>query len=65
MQTGGFDPLRDEALDYTARLARADVAVELHHIPGAWHFFEAFAPRSKLAQTTTATWLQALRDALA
>ena len=65
VHTGGLDPLRAEALEYTARLARADVAVELHHISGAWHFFEAFAPRSKLAQTTTATWLQALRDALA
>lgn len=65
VQTCGLDPLRDEALDYAGRLARADVAVEVHHVPGAWHFFEAFAPGSRLAATTTERWLRALQLALA
>src|SRR5207302_6838484 len=44
IQTCGLDPLRDEALDYARRLIEADVPVELKDVPGAWHFFEAFAP---------------------
>jgi acetyl esterase/lipase len=60
----GLDPLRDEGLDYAARLAQADVPVTLHHVPGAWHFFEAYAPDTDLARATTTHWLAALRDAL-
>jgi acetyl esterase/lipase len=63
--TCGLDPLRDEGLDYAVRLARADVPVTVHHVPGAWHLFEAHAPGSDLARATTAHWLSALRDALA
>jgi acetyl esterase len=62
--TCGLDPLRDEGLDYALRLAQADVPVTLHHVPGAWHFFEAYAPDTDLARATTAHWLAALRDAL-
>lgn len=63
--TCGLDPLRDDGLDYSARLAQADVPVTLRHVPGAWHFFEAYAPDTDLARSTTAHWLAALRDALA
>ncbi|GAA4625263.1 alpha/beta hydrolase [Actinoallomurus vinaceus] len=62
--TCGMDPLRDEGVDYARRLIEADVPVELHHVPGAWHFFEAFAPESAIATATTAHWLRALRTAL-
>jgi acetyl esterase/lipase len=62
--TCGLDPLRDEGLDYARRLACSGVPVELHHVPGAWHFFEAYAPHAELAQTTTRHWMRALRDAL-
>ncbi|MEV5754135.1 alpha/beta hydrolase [Actinoallomurus sp. NPDC052308] len=62
--TCGLDPLRDEGVDYARRLIEADVPVELHHVPGAWHFFEAFAPESAVARSTTAHWLRALRAAL-
>jgi acetyl esterase/lipase len=62
--TCGLDPLRDEGLDYALRLARADVPVEVKHVPGAWHFFEAFAPHARLAGETTAHWINALRTAL-
>ncbi|MCO6005804.1 alpha/beta hydrolase fold domain-containing protein [Actinoallomurus purpureus] len=62
--TCGMDPLRDEGVDYARRLIEADVPVELHHVPGAWHFFEGFAPESAIAEATTAHWLRALRTAL-
>lgn len=35
----GFDPLRDEALDYAERLRQAGVAVELRDFPGQVHGF--------------------------
>jgi acetyl esterase/lipase len=62
--TCGLDPLCDEGLDYALRLARSGVPLELHHVPGAWHFFEAHAPHTELAQSTTQHWMRALRDAL-
>ncbi|MFF2811385.1 alpha/beta hydrolase [Streptomyces sp. NPDC058000] len=63
--TCGLDPLRDEGLDYARRLAEADVPVETKDVPGAWHFFEAYAPGTELARRATAHWLAALRNALA
>jgi acetyl esterase/lipase len=62
--TCGLDPLRDDGHDYALRLMGADVPVELKDVPGAWHFFEAFAPHTALARETTAHWLAALRAAL-
>jgi acetyl esterase len=41
------------------------VPVTLHHVSGAWHSFEAYAPDTDLARATTTHWLAALRDALA
>lgn len=37
---GSVDILIDEALDYTARLIRAGVSVELHVYPGVYHAFD-------------------------
>ncbi|MFD8547909.1 alpha/beta hydrolase [Streptomyces sp. NPDC059649] len=62
--TCGLDPLRDEGLEYARRLTEADVPVEVKDVPGAWHFFEAYAPESGLARRTTDHWLTALRTAL-
>jgi acetyl esterase len=62
--TCGLDPLRDEGLDYAHRLIAADVPVEVKDVPGAWHFFEAFAPQSELARRTTAHWTAAVRAAV-
>ncbi|UZJ32227.1 alpha/beta hydrolase [Streptomyces endophytica] len=62
--TCGLDPLRDEGLEYARRLMEADVPVEVKDVPGAWHFFEAYAPESDLARRTTDHWLTALRAAL-
>jgi acetyl esterase/lipase len=62
--TCGLDPLRDQGLDYARRLMAADVPVEVRDVPGAWHFFETYAPGAELARRTTARWLAALRDGL-
>ncbi|HKS46902.1 MAG TPA: alpha/beta hydrolase [Amycolatopsis sp.] len=63
VMTCGLDPLRDEGQDYALRLMRANVPVELKDVPGAWHFFEGFAPHAALTRETTAHWLHALRTA--
>lgn len=39
ISVGALDLLLDESLEYTRRLARAGVPVELHVIPGAYHGF--------------------------
>ncbi|GBE63789.1 alpha/beta hydrolase [Mycobacterium sp. MFM001] len=44
------DPLRDEALDYAARLLRAGVATELHVFPGTCHGFDSLLPDWDVAQ---------------
>jgi len=48
---GSLDLFLDETLEYTRRLSRAGVPVELHVIPGAYHGFgiAADAPQSKQA----------------
>lgn len=48
---GALDLFLDESLEYTRRLARAGVPVELHVIPGAYHGsgMVTDAPQSKLA----------------
>jgi acetyl esterase len=40
--TAGFDPIRDDGLDYAARLREAGVAVELLHYAGQFHGFLNF-----------------------
>jgi acetyl esterase len=40
--TAGFDPIRDDGLDYAARLRAADVPVQLLHYKGQFHGFLNF-----------------------
>jgi acetyl esterase len=40
--SAGFDPIRDDGLDYAARLRAADVPVELLHYSGQFHGFLNF-----------------------
>ena len=40
--TAGFDPIRDDGLDYAARLRAADVPVQLLHYQGQFHGFLNF-----------------------
>ncbi|MEO6716987.1 MAG: alpha/beta hydrolase [Novosphingobium sp.] len=60
---GALDLFLDESLEYTRRLARAGVPVELHVIPGAFHGSGLMqeAPQSRLANELR---LQALARAL-
>ncbi|MFG3157845.1 alpha/beta hydrolase [Streptomyces sp. NPDC048219] len=50
LMTVEFDPLRDEGLAFGRRLLDAEVSVQLHHIPGAFHGFDAAAPQSAIAR---------------
>ncbi|WP_448680862.1 alpha/beta hydrolase [Pseudomonas nicosulfuronedens] len=40
--SAGFDPIRDDGLDYASRLRGAGVAVQLLHYPGQFHGFLNF-----------------------
>lgn len=40
--TAGFDPLRDEALEYAHKLAKSGVPVQVLHYPGQFHGFLSF-----------------------
>ncbi|MFH0516157.1 alpha/beta hydrolase [Streptomyces sp. M41] len=46
LMTIEFDPLRDEGLDFGRRLLAAGVSVQVHHLPGTFHGFDAAAPQS-------------------
>jgi acetyl esterase/lipase len=56
---GTADCLRDEAIDYAARLCRAGVCTELHVYAGAVHGFDMFADCvvAKCAAHDSADWL--------
>lgn len=45
-----IDPLRDEALDYAARLLRAGVATELHVFAGTCHGFDSLLPAWEVSE---------------
>jgi acetyl esterase/lipase len=56
---GTVDCLRDEAIDYAARLCRAGVSTELHVYAGAVHGFDMFADCAvaKCAARDSVDWL--------
>ena len=45
-----LDILRDEGIQYAARVANAGIPVELHVYPNVPHGFELFAPETSMAQ---------------
>jgi acetyl esterase/lipase len=59
VSVGTADCLRDEAIDFTARLCRADVSTELHLYAGAVHGFDMFADCAvvRCATRESADWL--------
>jgi acetyl esterase/lipase len=59
-----LDPLRDEALDYAARLMTAGVATELHLFPGTCHGFDSLLPEWETSQRLFDVQGAALRRAL-
>jgi len=56
---GTADCLRDEAIDFAARLCRADVSTELHVYAGAVHGFDMFTDCAvvRCAARDSADWL--------
>lgn len=62
LDVGDLDIFLDEDLTYVARLAAADVPVELHVYPGAPHAFELYAPTAELAERARADRMRALRS---
>lgn len=51
MDVGEMDMFRDEDLQFAQRLLEADVRVEFHIWPGAYHASEIFAADAELSQT--------------
>jgi acetyl esterase/lipase len=63
LMTAEFDPLRDEGIEYAARLLQAGVPTELHSFPGAFHGFDVMGAAA-ISQTAVREQLLALRRAL-
>jgi acetyl esterase len=61
---GDLELARDEVLDYAARLARAEVPVELHLYPGATHGFDVTVPTAAVSRASRAAQTDALVRAL-
>lgn len=61
--TAGFDPLRDEGMQYVARLADAGVTTSHVHFPGQIHGFFSFPHFLAEARSAQAVAAQALIDA--
>jgi acetyl esterase len=48
--TAGYDPLRDEAIEYASRLLHNGVPVELHQVAGAYHGFDSVVPDAEISR---------------
>lgn len=60
-----LDPLRDEAIEYAARVMSAGIAVELHVFPGTCHGFDSLVPAADVSRRLFAMQADALRRAFA
>jgi acetyl esterase/lipase len=65
IDVGDQDMFMDEDLEFAGRLKDAQVPVELHVYPGAYHASEVFAPTAELSQQIWAARVAALKTALA
>ena len=61
---GSHEVFLDEDVEYALRLARADIPVELHVYPRAFHGWDALAPTAAISQRFAADRDQALKRAL-
>jgi acetyl esterase/lipase len=57
-----LDMLRDEAVEFAARLYEAEVATELHVIPGTFHAFDAMVPNADISVRFQGEIIQVLRE---
>lgn len=64
VEVGEIDALRDEAIEFAARLLTDGVPTELRVYPGAYHSSEVFAPDADLSGRMIANRVAALRRAL-
>ncbi|HET9396535.1 MAG TPA: alpha/beta hydrolase fold domain-containing protein, partial [Nitrospiraceae bacterium] len=60
---GTLDILHDEAVAYARRLTAAGVPCHLEVVPGAFHGFDAVAPKTTVAQSFIASQVAFLRRA--
>ena len=60
---GELHPLRDETIEYVARLSHAGVPVEFHLYPGCYHSSEASAVRTRIGDLVTDGVIDALARA--
>ncbi len=61
--TAGADPLRDEGIEYAARLKQVGVSVTTRHFPGQFHGFFTMGkllPQANVAAEEIGTWLKAM-----
>ena len=65
IDVGELDMFRDEDIEFAKRLAEANVQVEFHLWPGAYHASEVFAPTAKLSATIWATRISAMKRLMA
>ncbi|MGN6090543.1 MAG: alpha/beta hydrolase [Actinomycetales bacterium] len=61
--TADLDPLRDEGVDYARRMIAAGNQVELHHLPGTFHNFDAVVPTAAVSQQIHREYVRALTRA--
>ncbi|MBM4761231.1 alpha/beta hydrolase [Bacillus sp. B15-48] len=64
IEVGALENFRDEDIDYAKGLMQADVSVEFHVYPGAFHGFEVANPMAKVSQKALNLRLSALEQAL-
>jgi acetyl esterase/lipase len=63
---GSAEVFRDENVAYASKLWEDGVQAELHVWPGAWHAFDMYAPKSRLAkvcQDTRMGWVRRILTA--
>ena len=61
IDVGELDMFRDEDIEFAKRLAEANVQVEFHLWPGAYHASEIFAPEATLSATIWNTRLAGVK----
>ena len=61
IDVGELDMFRDEDIEFAKRLAEANVQVEFHLWPGAYHASEVFAPEANLSATIWNTRIAAIK----